>query len=723
MEDLTREFIAESQEGLDRMELCLTELERQPADGELLSEIFRTVHTIKGTTGFLGFQRLGTLAHAGESLLVALRDGKTAVTPEGISGLLALMDCLRRILLLIEATGTEGVQAEEEDALLALLSTLNAGSGELVVKEESTSQNRDVGHPDLLARQDAGQRTLRIDVEVLNRMMNLVGELVLTRNQILMSTPGAENFPELARRLNAVTTELRESVMRARMQAVGSVFGKFPRLVRDLAKACGRSARIEFEGQETGLDKSLLDAIRDPLTHAVRNAIDHGIEAPEELVKAGKPAEGVVRLRAFQQNGSVVVEVSDDGAGISTERVLAKAMERGLVTGEQAASMSRRETLQLLFVAGLSTANEVTDVSGRGVGMDVVRTNVEQVGGSVELESQMGCGTTLRLRVPLTLAIMPALVVESGGQRFAVPQVALIELVYVPEGNATAAVERIGAAEVYRLRDCVLPLIWLDRVLGLDPGAGEARRRFYIAVLESEGRRFGLVVDDLKAPEEIVVKPLSAVLSRIGMFSGATLLGNGTLAMILDVAALGARAGVVPVEETIPVRSEAPPVEHEPIVTESSMVIYEAWRRGSGDSSIPMRMAMPLSVVERIERIPLNTIEYADGRAVWQYDGELVPLEDEDEVLVELRAAPASALEEGAMVTVLICLRPGALAARRVGKVVRGVLDVAAGRLLARDPELCDGQVVMVNNRVTTVQREFAGLPGEAAAEILMEVA
>ena len=723
MEDLTREFIAESQEGLDRMELCLTELERQPADGELLSEIFRTVHTIKGTTGFLGFQRLGTLAHAGESLLVALRDGKTAVTPEGISGLLALMDCLRRILLLIEATGTEGVQAEEEDALLALLSTLNAGSGELVVKEESTSQNRDVGHPDLLARQDAGQRTLRIDVEVLNRMMNLVGELVLTRNQILMSTPGAENFPELARRLNAVTTELRESVMRARMQAVGSVFGKFPRLVRDLAKACGRSARIEFEGQETGLDKSLLDAIRDPLTHAVRNAIDHGIEAPEERVKAGKPAEGVVRLRAFQQNGSVVVEVSDDGAGISTERVLAKAMERGLVTGEQAASMSRRETLQLLFVAGLSTANEVTDVSGRGVGMDVVRTNVEQVGGSVELESQMGCGTTLRLRVPLTLAIMPALVVESGGQRFAVPQVALIELVYVPEGNATAAVERIGAAEVYRLRDCVLPLIWLDRVLGLDPGAGEARRRFYIAVLESEGRRFGLVVDDLKAPEEIVVKPLSAVLSQIGMFSGATLLGNGTLAMILDVAALGARAGVVPVEETIPVRSEAPPVEHEPIVTESSMVIYEAWRRGSGDSSIPMRMAMPLSVVERIERIPLNTIEYADGRAVWQYDGELVPLEDEDEVLVELRAAPASALEEGAMVTVLICLRPGALAARRVGKVVRGVLDVAAGRLLARDPELCDGQVVMVNNRVTTVQREFAGLPGEAAAEILMEVA
>jgi two-component system chemotaxis sensor kinase CheA len=738
VEDLTKEFIAESQEGLERMELCLTELERRPGDGELLSEIFRTVHTIKGTTGFLGFSRLGTLAHAGESLLVALRDGKIAVTSELISGLLELLDGLRKILRLIEATGTEGERSAEDDELIALLATFKAGGGSLAAEVEPTSQNRDAGRLDLSATAEtslAQQRTLRIDVEVLNRMMNLVGELVLTRNHILLSSPGSENFPELARRLNSVTAELRESVMHARMQPVGYLFGKFPRMVRDLAKTCGRRVRIEFEGRETGLDKSLLDAIRDPLTHAVRNSIGHGIEPPEERVKAGKPVEGLVRLRAFHQNGSVVIEVIDDGAGISTERVLAKAIERGLVTQEQAGSMTQREALRMIFVAGFSMAKEVTNVSGRGVGMDVVRTNVEQVGGSVELESRVGSGTTVRLRVPLTLAIVPALVVRSGGQSFAVPQNSLIELVYVPARDAATAVERIGTAEVYRLRESLLPLVWLDRVLGLERSVGVASHSFYIAVLESEGRRFGLVVDDLKAPEEIVVKPLSAVLSQIGMFSGATVLGNGMLAMILDVAATGARAGVqagaeaakVSDEGTMPARSEASRVEPARIEMESSMVIYEAWKRGSGGGSNPARMAMPLSAVERIERVPLSKIEYADGRAVWQCGGELVPLEDEDEVLLELRAANQSAEsiagEEGAMATVLICLRPRAHAVRRVGMVVRRVLDVSAGTLLAADPELCEGQLAMVKDLVTTVHREFAEQVGGPAFAVLQEVA
>ncbi len=265
-------------------------------------------------------------------------------------------------------------------------------------------------------------KTLRIDVDVLNRMMNLVGELVLTRNQMLQSNMEAANFPELARRLDSVTADLRETVMQARMQPVGNLFGKFPRMVRDLARTCGRDVRIEFSGQETGLDKSLLEAIKDPLTHAVRNAVDHGIEAPHVRVLAGKPAEGCVRLRAFHQSGSVVIEVADDGAGIGIERVLAKAVERNLVTAEQAAEMSEREALQLIFLPGFSTAAAVTNVSGRGVGMDVVRANVEKVGGSVEVESKMGVGTTLRLRVPLTLAIVPALVVRSGGQSFALPQ-------------------------------------------------------------------------------------------------------------------------------------------------------------------------------------------------------------------------------------------------------------------------------------------------------------
>jgi len=737
VDDLTKEFIAESQEGLERMERCLTELERRPDDGELVAEIFRSVHTIKGATGFLGFSRLEFLAHAGEDLLGALREKKLVVTPELIGGLLELMDGLRTILRLIEATGGEGLRSSDDDhELIARLGELKLGETVPAVVEfagdtrspggEPMSQERDTGHPSsgpvptataTFATQD---KTLRVDVEVLNRMMNLVGELVLTRNQILQSAPGAENFSELGRRLDTVTADLRESVMQARIQPVGHLFGKFPRMVRDLARTCGRKVRVEFEGQETGLDKSLLEAVRDPLTHALRNSIDHGIEPPEERVRAGKPTEGLVRLRAFHQNGSVVIEVMDDGAGISVKRVLAKAVERGLVTQEHANHMSERDALQLIFVAGFSTATSVTNVSGRGVGMDVVRANVERVGGSVELESRAGRGTTLRMRVPLTLAIVPALVVRSGGQSFALPQGALVELVYVSRGEAKSAVERIGSAELYRRREGLLPLVRLDRLLGLEYDEGP--HGFYIAVVEAEGCRFGLVVDDLKAPEEIVVKPLSAVLREIGLFSGATVLGNGLLAMILDIAATAARAGVRP--------SAAPAVAGglEPdtgdvgrIEMESSMVIFEV-RTGEP-------MAMPLKLVERIESVPVGEIEFAGGRAMLQYRGEVLPLEDDGGVLRELGVSWGDGARKMAMpapgqwvtnqwaakgeasggvdaATVLICLRPGTSGMRRVGTVVRRVLDITAGRVLTEDVTAFTGELAMVRERVTTVHRE-----------------
>ncbi len=410
MDDLTQEFIAESQDGLDRMERCLTELETRPQDSQqLVGEIFRAVHTIKGTTGFLGFDRLEKLAHAGEHLLGSLREGRLAVTEELISGLLRLLDGLRAILTLIEETGGEGTRTTDEDSgLIAELAKLNGEETKTPSKEKaapvvSIKAAEETATPALPEAMQAasstesrgsasGDKTLRIDVEVLNRMMNLVGELVLTRNQMLQSGVEATNFPELARRLDSVTADLRETVMQARMQPVGNLFGKFPRMVRDLARTCGRDVRIEFSGQETGLDKSLLEAIKDPLTHAVRNAVDHGIEPPADRVLAGKSAEGCLRLRAFHQSGSVVIEVADDGAGIAMERVLAKAVERGLVTPEQAKEMTEREALQLIFLPGFSTAAAVTTVSGRGVGMDVVRANVEKVGGSVELESKVGRG-------------------------------------------------------------------------------------------------------------------------------------------------------------------------------------------------------------------------------------------------------------------------------------------------------------------------------------------
>jgi two-component system chemotaxis sensor kinase CheA len=417
-----------------------------------------------------------------------------------------------------------------------------------------------------------------------------------------------------------------------------------------------------------------------------------------------------------------VIEVSDDGAGISTERVLAKAIEDGWMTPEQASSKTERDALQLIFVAGFSTAKKVTNVSGRGVGMDVVRANVEKVGGSVEVESRAGLGTTVRLRVPLTLAIIPALVVESGGQSFVLPQSSLIELVYVPPNDAPAAIERIGTTELYRLREELLPLVWLGRLLELEQRANTEQRGFYVAVLESEGLRFGLVVDDLRALEEIVVKPLSGVLGDIGLFSGATLLGNGTLAMILDVAAAGTRAGIRPAADAStlanlkPGQSYAARVEDAGCAAERSMVIYESRRPGCGQGGNQAWIGIPLSAVERIERVPLGSIEYAGGRAVLQCGGELLPLQDDDAVLPDMEATA------GAMVTVLICVRPEAHTMRRVGMVVRRVLGISTSTLLAANEELYQGHLAMVDNRVATVQCEFAGAP-QGAAVRLQEVA
>jgi two-component system chemotaxis sensor kinase CheA len=734
VDDLTKEFIAESQEGLDRMERCLTELETRPEDAGLLGEIFRAVHTIKGTTGFLGFDRLEKLAHAGEHLLGSLRDGRLAVTSDLISGLLRLMDGLRVILKLIEETGGEGTRSGDEDGeLIAELALLNGAMPPAEVEAELLHTVVDAGEASVTRASGAADskiagassapvpaaanreanaagndKTLRIDVDVLNRMMNLVGELVLTRNQMLQSDMAAANFPELARRLDSVTADLRETVMQARMQPVGNLFNKFPRMVRDLARTCGREVRIEFTGQETGLDKSLLEAIKDPLTHAVRNAVDHGIESPADRVLAGKTAEGCVRLKAFHQSGSVVIEVADDGAGIAMERVLSKAIERNLVTAEQAAAMSEREALQLIFLPGFSTAAAVTTVSGRGVGMDVVRANVEKVGGSVEVESRRGEGTTLRLRVPLTLAIVPSLVVRSGGQSFALPQSALVELVDIPEREHARVVQQIGSAELYRLRESLLPMVWLDRLLGLEAESPDASRGHYMAVLEADGCRYGLVVDDLMSPEEIVVKPLSPVLREIGLFSGATVLGNGTLALILDIGATAARAGVKPIEDD-GVEFGAGEAAVQEAAGESFLIFEDRVRE---------RTALPLNMVERIESVPLERIEYAGGRPLLQYRGALLALKDHGNVLPDLEAARQRG--EEVLATVLICGNDSSGEEQRIGMVVRQVLDVSAGTPLERDAlsEETGMELALVKEKLTLVRREFGAKTSNAWQEV-----
>ncbi|MGH9605727.1 MAG: chemotaxis protein CheW [Terracidiphilus sp.] len=738
MDELTREFLIESQEGLDRMERCLTELEGRPQEMELLADIFRSVHTIKGTTGFLGFKRLEKLAHAGENLLGLLRDGKLAATNEIVTGLLQLLDGLRSILKAIEADDSEG--SGDDEALIAHLEGLQApahaaakrkvrarkgvdappalepaawlpvpaASAELISEAavQATAAPEKTAPaalmapaapapPNAEAPPDAAKRppgsgsaaesSLRVDVTLLNRMMNLVGELVLTRNQVLQATAADPAMTQLSRRLDMVTADLREAVMKARMQPVSNIFSKVPRIVRDVSQLLGKRVRIEVEGQETELDKSLLEAIKDPVTHAVRNSLDHGIEPPGVRAAAGKDPEGTLKLRASHQGSHVIIEIADDGAGIAVEKVRAKAVERGLIAPERAAQLAERELLQLIFLPGFSTAAAVTSVSGRGVGMDVVLTNVEKIGGKVEIDSKVGHGTTLRMRIPLTLAIIPALIVRSIGQSFALPQGSLSELVHIPPEQAQTAVEWMEGAPLYRLRGRLLPLVFLDRLLM--PGAEctlDRSRDNFIAVLDADGRRFGLVVDGLADPEEIVVKPLSAVLKDIGFYSGATVLGNAELALILDPGSIAVRAGIAAKAETETERTE----ETESEAVQSAALEYLLVEAGGRPA------AVPLADVLRIEQIPLRRIEYMGYRPVLNFEGQLLPVEDACGVLAAAQGNPEAQL------IVVVC-REGS---RHVGIAVEHVLDVASGADLfaSGSGERAEG-VTLLKDRVTGV--------------------
>ncbi|MDR3775158.1 MAG: chemotaxis protein CheW [Terracidiphilus sp.] len=724
LDELTREFLIESQEGLDRMERCLTELEARPEDAALIGDIFRSVHTIKGTTGFLGFKRLEKLAHSGENLLGLVREGKLIADRPTTTGLLQLLDGLRSILKSIECEGSEG--DGEDTALIARLEELQAPahthakpahakagvhaavavadqSQELHAVAGQAAQDKPPAEPDpeagkarVQAVGSAAESTLRVDVTLLNRMMNLVGELVLTRNQVLQATASDPNLTLLSRRLDMVTADLRESVMKARMQPVSNIFSKMPRIVRDLSQSLGRKVRLQMEGQDTELDKSLLEAIKDPLTHAVRNSLDHGIEPPDVRQAAGKDPEGTLKLRAVQEGSHVVVEVSDDGAGIGVERVRQKAVERGLITAERASQLVERELLQLIFLPGFSTAAAVTNVSGRGVGMDVVRTNVEKIGGKVEIESRPGQGTTLRMRIPLTLAIIPALIVRSLEQSFALPQGALSELVHVPPEKASTAIEWLEGAPLYRLRGKLLPLVFLDRLLmPASEHKGSTERDNFIAVLNADGRQFGLVVDGLADPEEIVVKPLSAVLKNIGLYSGATVLGNADLALILDPGSIALRAGV-----TMSSNEEAgrgAQEEAEAGNNQEYLLVEVADRRA----------AVPLADVLRIEQLKVSRIEYIGYRPVLNFEGQLLPVEDSGGVLAGMAGNPE------AQIVVVVC-REGS---RQVGIAVSHVLDVASGGdLFEAGTTARAGGVTLLKNRVTGVV-DLGGVPALPVAE------
>jgi len=632
LDDVVKEFLVESIENLDRLDRLLIELEQDPRDRENLASIFRTIHTIKGTCGFLGFSKLEAVSHVGESLLSRMRDGELLLDAPITTGLLAMVDAIRRILAAIEATGAE--PADDYGDVVATLNRLNATGS--VPEPAPVAASAPVRAADDAAadavesrvaddRPAGGERrpavadtSLRVDVGLLDKLMNLVGELVLARNQILQftTTQSDSAFVGATQRLNLVASELQEGVMKTRMQPIDNVWSKFPRVVRDLAIACGKQVRLEMVGKETELDKTIIEAIKDPLTHVVRNSADHGIETPSARLACGKPAEGVVRLRAFHEGGQINIEISDDGAGIDPEKVRRKAIDRSMVSVEQAARMSDHEALRLIFLPGFSTAEKITNVSGRGVGMDVVKTNIEKIGGTVDIQSTIGHGTTLKIRIPLTLAIIPALMVSTGGEVFAIPQVSLLELVRLEGEQARAGIERIGAATFHRLRGNLLPLVHLHRELGLaskgDPDV------INIVVLKADDRQFGLVVDAVNDTEEIVVKPLGKQLKSVQVFAGATILGDGRVALILDATRLAQQAHVLTEQRDRKV------LERDSGTGAAERSNAQTWMLFQVNGS--ERMAMPLNMVARLEEFAAGVIERSGGQEVVQYRGEILPL-------------------------------------------------------------------------------------------------
>lgn len=669
MDDLLQEFLTETAENLEVIDTELVRFEADPQDAATLNNIFRLVHTIKGTCGFLGLPRLEGVAHAGETLLGKFRDGVLDVTPDAVTLVLSAIDRIKVILIGLEATGAE--PAGDDTAILAAMHAAAEGKvkpapaptaahpvgpngekwdadmqrflrpGEVSLADLEAAFNQTAGpaaapepaKPAItkpaadpideeddatkVARGgDAGAQTIRVSVDVLEQLMTTVSELVLTRNQLLqmVRTLGDSEFKAPLQRLSNITAELQDRVMKTRMQPVGSAWRKLPRIVRDICRETGKKIELRLEGEATELDRQVLELIKDPLTHMIRNSADHGIETPANRLTANKSETGVIRLSAHHEGGHIILLVQDDGAGLNTARIRQKAVDRGLVTAAEAAAMTEAQVHRFIFAPGFSTAQQITNLSGRGVGMDVVRTNIEVIGGSIELSSVEGQGSTFRIKIPLTLAIVSALILGANGQRFAAPQTAVLELVRVG-GGGEQQIDRLNETPVLRLRERLLPLVELSSALKLgDSATGDQAR--YVVVMQVGAQQFGIVVDEVCDTEEIVVKPLASLLRGVPMLSGATILGDGSVVVILDPNGLAAAVGRV--HDDAQTSSMAANAEQAQGRDEQGLILFRA-----GSSSLK---AVPLKLITRLEEAPAETIERADGRAVLQYRGALMPV-------------------------------------------------------------------------------------------------
>ena len=617
MDDLLADFLTETNENLAELDVALVTLERTPNDEATLSFIFRLVHTIKGTCGFLGLPRLERVAHAGENVLGKIRDKALTVTPDIVSQILAALDCVKSIVAHLGAAGTEPAGDDAD-----LIATLNAtASGQTAAPEPEKNPEPEVAPAAAsTVTPTAAVQTIRVTVDVLEDLMTLVSELVLTRNQLLQLARSQENaaFSVPLQRLSHITSDLQEGVMKTRMQPIGNAWNKLPRLVRDLSREMNKKIELTMLGAETELDRQVLEFIKDPLTHMVRNSGDHGLETPDERRAAGKPESGRISLNAFHEGGHIIIEIADDGRGLAIDRIKAKALANGLASEAELAVMSDDQIARFIFRAGLSTAAKLTAVSGRGVGMDVVKTNIERIGGTVDLKNKPGHGTTFIIKIPLTLAIVSALIVEAGHERFAIPQLSVVELVRArreADGTTESVIERINGTPFLRLRRRLLPLVSLSGLLQLgvpqtdDDGA-------YIVVAQVGTNMLGIIVDRVFDTEEIVVKPVTAILRHVTMFSGNTILGDGSVIMILDPNGIARATGIGAGGEAKPAPVAATEKAHSGQKT--TMLLF----RANGDQ----KMAVPLGLVARLEDIPRERIELSCGEPVTQYRGKLMPL-------------------------------------------------------------------------------------------------
>jgi two-component system chemotaxis sensor kinase CheA len=652
-ESLLVDFIPECDDILARVSERLKTIEENPSEAglDLLGDLYREMHSLKGGAGLVGLKSMAEVAHAIESCLDPIRQGSHQMNKaffdvlyKGVEIIELEIECLRgkmprdqvevmagrivKTLMLAaeqlpvresagqpEKSAEKSTEAPKTEPVKTAVAKSEPAKADAQTAKAAEKPADTTGSRAAESGEASAGASIRVPVSLLDSLMTLMGEMVLVRNQVIQYSNRTEDlsFQNLSQRLNVVTSEIQDQMMRTRMQPIGNVLSKFHRVARDLSQELGKDIHLTVIGAETELDKSLLEAIKDPLTHIVRNSCDHGIETIEARRAAGKPDTGHVTIRSFHEGGQVVVEISDDGKGLNREALLKKGIERGLISESDASKMPDRDIFNLIFAPGFSTAQQITNVSGRGVGMDVVRTNIEKVGGVVDLSSVLGKGTTIRLRIPLTLAIVPALIVRGGDETFAIPQLKLAELVCV-DPTTGGQIEYIQGAPVYRLRGQLLPLIDLNSVLGRT-GRRNPEASVNIVVLNADHYRFGLIVDSIDDTADIVVKPLNRLLKSLSVYSGATILGDGSIALILDV------MGIAEQQKLTLGQSVRSNTEKEEVVEHRDVQEFLLFNLNS-----PTTHAILLQYVRRLEEFPVSTIEYSGRQRVVRYRGSILPI-------------------------------------------------------------------------------------------------